>query len=127
MESIVNIALWVVQGILAVVFVSSGISKSTLSKERMIATGQTGVAAYPLPFIRVIAALEIVGAVGLIAPQAFAVSAILTPLAAIGLAIIMLGAAASHWRLGEFTQVFGVNLVLLLACLFVAWGRLAGW
>lgn len=121
------IALWVAQGVLAAVCLSSGIAKSTMAKQRMIATGQTGVAPFPVPFIRVIAALELCAAVGLVVPQATSVVPILTPLAAIGFAIIMLGASFSHASLGEYKQVFGVNFVLFLLCLFVAVGRLAGW
>jgi uncharacterized membrane protein YphA (DoxX/SURF4 family) len=123
----VNIALWTAQIVLAATFLSSGIAKSTMSKDRMIETGQTGVAPYPLPFIRLIAALELVGAVGLVLPQATAIAPILTPVAAVGFIAIMLGAAGSHWSLHEYKQVFGVNLVLILLCVFVALGRASGW
>ncbi|HWU57517.1 MAG TPA: DoxX family protein [Microbacteriaceae bacterium] len=122
-----NIALWVAQGILAAVCLSSGIAKSTMAKERMITTGQTGVAPFPLPFIRTIAAFELLAAMGLILPQATGIAPILTPLAAIGFAAIMTGASFSHASLREYRQVFGVNLVLFLLCLFVAVGRLTGW
>lgn len=122
-----NISLWVAQGLLAAVFLASGIAKATMSKERLIASGQSGVAPFPLPFIRFIAAAEILGAVGLILPEATQHAPILTPLAAAGLAIIMIGAAFSHWSLGERKQVFSVNLVLFLICVFVLIGRLAGW
>ena len=81
-----NIALWTAQIILAVTFLASGIAKSTMSKERMISTGQTGVAPFPLPFIRVVAACELLAVLGLILPQALGVAPILTPLAATGLA-----------------------------------------
>ncbi|HEY5223413.1 MAG TPA: DoxX family protein [Microbacteriaceae bacterium] len=122
-----NIALWIAQGLLAATFLWSGIAKSTMAKERLIATGQTGVAPFPLLFIRVIAALELVGAIGLILPQATGIVPILTPLAAVGLAVIMCGAAVSHWSLHEYKQVFAVNLLLFLVCLFVVLGRLGGW
>lgn len=119
----VNIALWVTQIMLAVIFLASGTMKSVQSKERLIESGQTGVAPFPLPVIRVVAALEILAAIGLIVPWLTGIASILTPLAAIGLALIMVGAAISHWSLREYKQVFGVNLVILLACLFVALGR----
>lgn len=122
-----NIALWIAQGLLAAVFAASGTAKSTMSKQRMIETGQTGVAPFPLPFIRVIAAFELVAVLGLILPEATGVAPVLTPLAATGLGIIMIGAGFSHASLREFTQVFGVNLVLFLLCLFVALGRFGGW
>lgn len=120
-----NIALWVAQALLAAIFAGSGVAKSILSKEKLIASGQTGVAPFPLPVLRVVAATEVLGAVGLIAPVATGVAPILTPLAAVGLAIVMVGAGCSHWSLGERKQVFGVNLVLFAICAFVMVGRLA--
>lgn len=122
-----NIALWVAQGLLAVTFLSSGTAKATMSKDRMIASGQSGVAPFPLAFIRFIAVCEIVGAFGLVLPQATGIAGVLTPIAAAALAVIMIGAAFAHRSLGEYKQVFGVNLVLFLLCAFVVWGRLAGW
>ena len=121
-----NIALWIAQGLLALVFLTSGIAKSSMGKERLIASGQTGVAPFPLPFIRVIGAAEILGAIGLILPEAIRVVPVLTPAAAAGLALIMVGAAFSHWSLGERKQALAVNLVLFLISVFVVVGRLAG-
>jgi uncharacterized membrane protein YphA (DoxX/SURF4 family) len=118
-----NIALWITQGILAATFAVSGTLKSVQSKERMIATGQTGVAPFPLPVIRVVAACELLAVLGLVLPWSTGVMPVLTPLAAVGLAVVMVGAAVSHWSLREYQQAFGVNLVLLLACTFVAVGR----
>ena len=114
--------LWVAQALVALVFFLSGMFKATMSKERMAATGQTGVALYPLPFIRFIAVCKILGAVGIILPAALRIAPLLTPVAAIGLAIIMIGAAATHWKRKELRNV-ATNMVLLLLCLFVAWGR----
>lgn len=118
-----NLALQVAQCLLAVVFLGSGTAKSIQSKDRMIATGQTGVAPFPLPVIRVVAACEIAGAVGVLLPWALDVAPVLTPIAAVGLAVVMVGAAASHASLKEYKQVLGVNLVLFLLCVFVAVGR----
>ncbi len=120
-----NIALWIAQGLLAAVFGASGYAKSTQTKEKMIATGQTGVAPFSLPAIRVVAALELAAAVGLILPWATGIAPVLTPLAAVGLAVVMVGAAISHWSLREYTQVFAINSVVLMGCLFVAVARLA--
>ena len=64
-----NIALWIGQVILAGVFAASGAAKSTMSPERMAATGQTGVALFPLPIVRFTAVMELTAAVGLILPQ----------------------------------------------------------
>ena len=120
-----NIALWICQGILAAVFLFSGLQKSVQTKERMIASGQTGVKEYSLPFIRFIATLELLAVVGLILPWATRTASVLTPLAAAGLGIIMLGAARAHARLHEPRNV-ATNFVLLALCVFVVIGRFAG-
>lgn len=117
-----NIAIWICQGVLALAFATSGTLKGTQSKPRMIATGQTGVQGYSLPFIRFIAICELFGVAGLILPTALGIFPALTPLAAIGLAIIMIGAAHAHWVLREPRNV-AVNATLFALCIFVAWGR----
>jgi uncharacterized membrane protein YphA (DoxX/SURF4 family) len=117
-----NVILWICQVLLSAVFAGSGTFKSLQSKSRMIASGQTGVQAYSLPFIRFIAASELLGAAGLIVPRALHLAPILTPLAAVGLAIIMIGAAVSHARLHEPRNV-ATNVVLFALCVFVAIGR----
>jgi uncharacterized membrane protein YphA (DoxX/SURF4 family) len=120
-----NAALWTIQAVLAATFAASGAFKLTQSKERMIATGQTGVAPFPLPVIRVVAALELLAAAGLLLPQATGVAPALTVVAAAGVGLIMIGAAGSHWSLREYKQVFGINLVLLGLAVFVVVGRAA--
>lgn len=118
-----NTFLWLVQCLLALIFVASGAAKSVMSKERMAAAGQTGVAPYSLPFIRFIAVCEIAGAFGLTLPLALGVCRQLASLAACGLGVIMIGAAVTHWRLKEPRNV-GINFLLFILCLFVAWRRL---
>lgn len=117
-----NALLWTVQALLALLFMGSGIAKSLMSRERMRATGQTGAAAMPLGFVRFIAICEILGAVGLVAPRAFGIHPELTPLAALGFAIVMAGAAAVHYRIREFKPI-AVNAILFGLCVFVAYGR----
>lgn len=118
-----NIALWVCQGVLAAVCLLSGSLKSTMSLQGMVATGQTGVQGFPLPAIRVVAACELAAAVGLILPWATDIAPVLTPLAALGFGVVMIGAAANHSRLREPRPV-AVNVALLAASVFVASGRL---
>jgi hypothetical protein len=120
----VDTALWIGQGILAIIFVGSGIAKSIMSKKRLIDSGQTGVVFFPTPAIRAIAALELLGAVGVILPWLTDIARVLTPLAAVGLACVMVGAAISHAKLREPRNVTA-NAVILAVCLFVAMGRFA--
>jgi uncharacterized membrane protein YphA (DoxX/SURF4 family) len=118
-----NSTLWVVQWILALIFLASGLAKSLMSKQKMAATGQTGVAHLTLPVIRFIGISEILGAAALLLPIQLGVLPWLTPVAALGLAIIMVLAARIHWRLHEPRNV-ATNIVLLAACVFVIVGRL---
>lgn len=128
-----NLALWIAQGLLVAAFGFSGASKSTLPKDRLIAAGQTGVAPFPAPVIKVTAAAELAAVAGLILPQATGIAPRLTALAGSGLCLVMLGATASHGTLLRADLAAGrgrregrnmlLNLVLLGLCLFVAVGR----
>lgn len=120
-----NIALWVTQILLVVVFSYSALIKGTQSTERAVQLGMTGVVNVPLPVMRFTASCEVLGVLGLIVPYVTGVLPILTPLAAIGLAMIMVLAARIHLGLGEPGTAAG-NIVLLAMCLFVAWGRWPG-
>ena len=126
-----NTALWIAQSLLALIFTVSGVPKATQPKPTLIATGQTGVAFYPMPFIRFIASCELLGAAGVILPWLTGIARVLTPIAALGLGAIVIGAAASHSRLAhdqrprrskELLNV-ATNIAILAACAFVAAGR----
>lgn len=121
-----NVLAWVLQGMCAVTFLVSGTMKSLMPKQRMIDTGQTGVAPFPLPVLRIVALAELAGAAGLILPWATRIAEGLTPLAASCLAVVMIGAAISHASLREFKQVAFVNVPLLAGLVVIAAIRLAG-
>ena len=118
-----NDALWASQLALAVVFGASGTAKIAMSRQRLLATGQTGVAMFPMPVVRFTAAMEILAALGLVAPRLTGIAVILTPLAAAGLCAVMVGAAWAHTRLHEPRNV-AINTVLFALAAFVAVGRL---
>ena len=129
-----NTVLWVVQGLLAALFALTGAAKAAWSKERLLASGQSGVAPFPLPVLRLTGVCELLAALGLVLPRATGVLPVLTPAAAIGLAVVMLGAMASHASLfradrtagrgaGEARNIAG-NLLILALCVFTAVGRL---
>jgi len=118
----VNTMLWVAQSLLAALFLFSGVMKSTQSEQKLVASGQTGVEGLPRSLIRFIGISEILGAAGLVLPLLSDVMPVLTPLAAIGLGLIMILAAILHYRRDEKRTALQ-NLSILLVCLFVAYGR----
>jgi uncharacterized membrane protein YphA (DoxX/SURF4 family) len=113
-------ALWLVQVALALAFGMIGVTKLTTSDAVLIQQSGELVEKYGVGLIRFIGIAEVLGALGLILPTALRILPILTPLAAIGLAIIMSLATALHASKGEpiVTQV-----AFLLLTLFVVWGR----
>jgi len=117
----VNIALWIAQALLALAFLGAGGMKLSQPKEKLEAT-MGWVADFSQPAVRLIGAAEVLGALGLILPAATGIATVLTPLAATGLAIVMVGAAVTHARRSE-SQMIMANVVLLAIAAFVAWGR----
>jgi uncharacterized membrane protein YphA (DoxX/SURF4 family) len=118
-----NTILWVLQAMMAVIFIYSGIKKSFFSIPVLVHDkGQTGVDNLPLPLVRFIGISEILGAVGLILPCYLNILPILTPIAAILFAIIMLPAALIHYRRKEPKNIL-VNAFLFSICIVIAYGR----
>jgi uncharacterized membrane protein YphA (DoxX/SURF4 family) len=117
----VNIALWIVQGLLAVAFLMAGFMKSTKPKDEL-AERMAWVNDFSANAVKTIGVLEILAAIGLILPMATGILPWLTPVAAIGLVLTMIGAAITHIRRDEMPAI-GVNIVLLLLAAFVAYGR----
>ena len=116
-----HITLWVVQVALALAFGMIGVTKLTTSEADLIQQSGELIEKYGVGLIRFIGISEVLGALGLILPAALRILPVLTPLASLGLAIIMVLATALHASKGEpiVTQV-----VFLLLTLFVVWGRL---
>lgn len=119
-----NIALWVAAVLVALLFAMAGFNKVAKSREDL-AKMLPWTSEYPLGFTRFIGIAELLGALGLILPQATGIAPILTPIAAIGLAIIMALATVFHIKRGE-SKAIGMNLIILALSLFVAIGRIAG-
>ena len=116
-----HIGLWVAQGLLALLFLGAGLMKTTAPIEQLQAK-MAWIGNDMGPLVRFIGISEVLGGLGLILPAATRIKPWLTPLAALGIATIMVLGAATHASLGEFPAI-GVNVVLLGLALFVAWGR----
>jgi uncharacterized membrane protein YphA (DoxX/SURF4 family) len=113
-----DIALWIIAGLLAAAFLMAGLMKLTKSKEQL-AANMPWVEDFSAGQVKAIGTIEILGALGLILPAALDIAPILTPIAATGLALNMAGAAATHLRRGE-KQMVPINLALLVLAAFVA-------
>jgi uncharacterized membrane protein YphA (DoxX/SURF4 family) len=117
-----NQALWIVAIVLAAGFAGSGLMKLLVPKDKLVSSGQGWAQDYTPTNIRLIGVVELLGAAGLILPAVTHIAPILVPLAAVGLVLVMVGAAAVHARRKEAMNI-GVNAVLLALAVFVAWGR----
>jgi uncharacterized membrane protein YphA (DoxX/SURF4 family) len=93
-----NLALWTIVIVLAVIFAASGLTKQFVPKDKLVTSGQGWAQDFSPPAIRFIGIAEILGAIGLVLPAALHTAPMLVPLAAVGLALIMAGAAAVHAR-----------------------------
>ncbi len=113
-----NTLLWIVQGLLALIFVFAGGMKLVLPLEAM-----KGPVALPGPFLRFLGVAEVLGAVGLILPGLLRIRVGLTPLAAAGLVIIMTGATVITLMGGDVAPAV-VPLIVGLLSASVAYGRL---
>jgi hypothetical protein len=117
-----NIALWIVAGLLAVGALASGAKKVIQPEEKLVAEGWGWVEDFSPGTVKTIGVLEVLAAVGLILPALLGIAPVLVPLAAVGFALVMVGAMITHLRRHE-AQAIMVNLLLLVVAGFVAWGR----
>lgn len=116
-----ELALWIVQILLAVVFVGAGFNHATHRDNPR--PGMEWMQAVPAPLMTTIGVLEILGGIGLVLPALTGILPWLTALAATALAVLMLFAAVFHARRpGEGRLIVG-NLVLVALAAFVAYGR----
>jgi hypothetical protein len=117
-----NVALWVVQILLAALFAGAGFTKLTTPLPDL-ATMLPYTADLPGALVRFIGASEVTGAIGLVLPALFRVLPFLTAWAAIGLNIVMWLATLFHLFRGEWRDAL-VTFVISNLAAFVAWGRL---
>lgn len=116
-----NIILWIVQVLLALLFLFSGVSKFLMPAEEMTKNAPPFIS---ISFIYFIGVCEFLGGLGLVLPWALKIKPGLTPLAAFLLMIIMIGAVVITF-LGT-PALAAIPAVVGALCLFVAWGRRSG-
>ena len=121
-----NIALWVLQGLLAVMFLLAGFMKATKTKDEIKKTGGERMAwvdSVSGGNLKLIGILEVLIGFGLVLPQLTGILSWLTPLAAVGFACTMIGALLLHLRRKDGAQSLVTKIVLLLLAAFVTYGR----
>jgi hypothetical protein len=117
-----NIALWIIQVLLAVEFLFGGATKVFMSTEALMKMSSPNAVHVPIMFLRFIGVCELLGALGLLLPGIFRIKQRLTPLAAAGLTIITIGATVIT-IMGDGVALAMIPLVTALLCAFVAYGR----
>ena len=116
-----NIVLWILQILLALLFLFAGGSKFVMSAEDMRKAAPDAIQ-LPMMFIYLIGVCEVLGGLGLILPGITKIRRNLTPLAALGLTIIMIGAVVVT-VMGPGVKYIVFPLVVAALCAFVAYGR----
>lgn len=119
-----NVALWVVAGVLAAVLLG-GSAKMVVPKEKMaglLGEHSRWVEDFRPGALKAIGVLELLGAIGLILPALLGIAPVLVPVAATGVAFLFVGAVVMRLRRGERATIVG-DLIYLAMAVFVAWGR----
>lgn len=116
-----NVILWIVQILLAILFVVAGVPKLIMPAS-MLKPPSPEAIEFPVLFLRFIGVCEVLGGLGLVLPAVFKRRQSLIPLAAVGLLIIMLGATVTTAMSGGGLMAL-IPLVIALLLAFVAYGR----
>jgi uncharacterized membrane protein YphA (DoxX/SURF4 family) len=115
-----NIALWITQGLLALLFLMGGFGKAF--RYAKVKAGTPWIQDSSKGFVQFIGVVEILGALGLVLPLLTGILPSLTTLAALGISLTMLFAAIFHAKRKENPAII-INLILLALAVFVAYGR----
>jgi hypothetical protein len=123
---LMNVVLWILQGLLSATILFAGATKVIRGKEKLREEPRMAwVEDFSDKTVRRIGRLEVAAAHGLVLPWVLWPPDVLTPIAALGVVAIMLGAMYTHRRRGEMQQFAG-NVVIGVVALVVAIGRFGG-
>lgn len=116
-----NVVAWVLSALLAVVFIGAGAAKLFTPHEKLLANPKMSwTNDFTSAQVKAIGGVELLGGIGVILPWLLDIARILTPLAAAGLAITMIGAIITHARRGELKEALPVNGILFALAAAVA-------
>ena len=118
-----NIILWIAAGLLALVALTGGITKTFIPKEKLERhDGAAWTRGVSPAFVKTLGVLELLAAIGLILPAVVDVAPVMVPVTAACWVALMIGAMITHARLDQFKLVL-VNSVYLVLAVFIAVGR----
>lgn len=121
-----NLALWIVAGLLAAVALSGGLTKAFMNKAKLDDLGEKSGGGWTMHastgFVRTLGALEMAAAAGLTLPAALDIAPVMVPVTAVCWILLMIGAMITHARYEQYKFV-ALNVVYLAMAAFVAWGR----
>lgn len=117
-----NVVLWIIAGVVGAMLIGAGAMKMLQPREKLAASGLKWTMDFSPRSVKLIGALDALGGIGLILPPLVGIAPVLAPIAAVGVALLMVGAAVVHGRRKEYPQV-GFNIVLFILAVLVAWGR----
>ncbi len=118
-----DIALWIATGLLALVALMGGSTKTFMSQEQLQQhEGAAWTKGFSPRFVKTLGVLELLAAVGLILPAVADVAPVLVPVTAVCWIGLMVGAMITHGRLGQY-KLATVNVVYLVLAVFIAVGR----
>ena len=120
-----TIAFWIVTGITALAFFGAGLMKTIRPVPALREAGMGWVDDFSVPSVKLIAIAEVIGALGLIVPPLTGIVPILSPIAAVCLAVIMAGAVVVHVRRKEPAVPAIVLTVLPIASAVLGFAVLA--
>ena len=116
---IMDVAYWIVAGLLALFYLYAG-GKKVIQTREQLQPMMGWVDRTPMPAVRTIGVLEVLGAIGLILPPLTGIAPSLARAAAIGFVLLQIGATTVHLRRGEARQI-GLNIALILAAAVTVW------
>jgi hypothetical protein len=116
-----NTLIWIIQGVLAVFFLIPGTMKLIIPKQKMIDMKKLKPGGAVLP-VRMLGFVELLGAIGIIVPFLTGIFPILTPIAAVGFGLVMVGAFIEHYHKEEY-KILPLLIFVFFLSLLVAWYR----
>ena len=121
-----NIAIWIITGLLALAFIGAGLTKVSQPRAKLAASGMAWTNDFSDAGVKLVGLAELLGGIGLILPAVTGIAPILVPIAAAALTVIMIGAVVWHVRAND-TKGALPSAVLGILALVVAITRFGPW